>query len=115
MDVDCGGSESIGPGAVYQVDSPNYPKWYPSRETCSRTFDIVPGTKLTVECDVFRTKGWGRRCRGDRVDMIFKVDGKSQRPIRFCGRELENHFVQVEPHTSAYSVVWRFRSDKKRK
>ena len=118
VDVDCGGSESIGPGAVYEVTSPGYPGNYPDNERCSRTFDVVPGTVLTVECDVFRTKGGRgrRRCKRDRVEMIFTSGGQSQRPIRFCNRDLDRSgYVRVDPHAFAYSVEWKFISNKKNK
>merc|ERR1712117_537771 len=116
VDVGCGGSESIGPGAVYEVTSPGYPGNYPDNERCSRTFDVVPGTVLTVECDVFRTKGGrGRRlCKRDRVEMTFTSGGQSQRPIRFCNRDLDRSgYVRVDPHAFAYSVEWKFISNKK--
>ena len=103
----------IGPGAVYEVNSPGYPRKYPSREKCSRTFAVVPGTKLTVECDVFRVKGKSG-CREDRVDMVFKADGKSE-SITFCNRDLDQGYVVVAPHTFAFNVDWKFRSDKRKR
>merc|ERR1711879_981077 len=34
--VNCGGSELIGPGTVYEVTSPRFPRRYPHRQRCSR-------------------------------------------------------------------------------
>ena len=110
----------IGPGTVYEVTSPRFPRRYPNRNRCSRTFDVVPGTVLTVECDVFRTKGtsspWDRCGYGDRVEMIFTAGGQSQQPIMFCNRDLDrNGYVRVDSHTFEYSVEWKFISNKKKK
>ena len=112
----CGGSELIGHGAVYKVDSPKYPKKYPKKKKeCTRTFGVVPGTKLTVECSTFRTKGKGG-CTEDRVEMVFTAaDGTSQ-SMTFCNRDLDQGgYVAALPQTFAYSVEWKFITEGKKK
>ena len=46
--MSCGDSQSIGPGDVYEVTSPEYPENYPDNADCTYTISQPTGTVILL-------------------------------------------------------------------